>query len=350
LFYSSQFSRDDQRVMTPWKQDNASGIWRVPTITGTNEDILLLADLAEATCGSALQTSGQTEILNPLSGDKINATRRTISDRFSTSSKSLTLLQRFLKWAVSDPRTRTISPFSELTVPEWVVTMIKEGTVDSLRAAMHVDPSNARLVANYARRLADYAMAEGTDPDEGGRARVKADFQTRRAFKLAPENDEVKKLRAEVAELLQLPLDPSGGTERVLPDPVPRAPGPKPPHEVAVKRKAIASAWLLVLTFGLVAFVGIGYLVFWSQQWSQQSNEIARLSVQTEPPGASIFLDGKPPQTPPNTFTHVPFGTYQLTATLEDFEPIKQAIQVRRGMTLQIRLQLKPSHGPAPSP
>ncbi len=72
------------------------------------------------------------------------------------------------------------------------------------------------------------------------------------------------------------------------------------------------------------------------------TQEIAALSVQSEPAGASILLDGKPPQAPPNTFTHVPFGTHQLTATLDDYEPIKQDIQVRRGMTPQIRLQLKP--------
>jgi TPR repeat protein len=67
--------------------------------------------------------------------------------------------------------------------------------------------------------------------------------------------------------------------------------------------------------------------------------------VQSEPPGAAILLDGKPPQTqtPPNTFTHVPFGTHQLSATLDDYEPIKQDIQVRRGMTPEIRFQLKPT-------
>src|SRR5271157_374984 len=77
----------------------------------------------------------------------------------------------------------------------------------------------------------------------------------------------------------------------------------------------------------------------------QQSppQEIVALSVQTEPAGASILLDGKPPQAPSNTFTHVPFGTHQLSATLDDYEPIKQDIEVRRGMTPQIRLQLKPT-------
>src|SRR5438552_14062698 len=70
---------------------------------------------------------------------------------------------------------------------------------------------------------------------------------------------------------------------------------------------------------------------------------IAALSVVTEPAGASILLDGEPPQAPPNTFTRVPFGSHQITATLEDFEPIKQEIQVRKGMAPQIRLQLKPA-------
>src|SRR4029077_18159843 len=70
--------------------------------------------------------------------------------------------------------------------------------------------------------------------------------------------------------------------------------------------------------------------------------ELAALSVTTDPAGASILLDGKPPQVPPNTFTDVPFGSHQITATLEDYEPIKQDIQVRKGMAPQVRLQLKP--------
>src|SRR5262249_18138424 len=70
--------------------------------------------------------------------------------------------------------------------------------------------------------------------------------------------------------------------------------------------------------------------------------ELVTLWVATEPAGASILLDGKPPQSPPNTFTHVPFGTHQVTATLEDYEPLKETIEVRRGMTPQMHLQLKP--------
>jgi hypothetical protein len=52
--------------------------------------------------------------------------------------------------------------------------------------------------------LADYALEQGTDPDEARRARGEADFLTSRAQKLAPDNEEVKKFRDEVVELLSL--------------------------------------------------------------------------------------------------------------------------------------------------
>jgi hypothetical protein len=113
-----------------------------------------------------------------------------------------TPLQRFMKWYVSERKSRTISPFSELTVDEWVENRIKEATVEGLRAAIQVDPANARLAAHFGRCLADEALKEGTDPDAARRARADADYQTQRALNLAPGSDEVKTLRAEVVNLL----------------------------------------------------------------------------------------------------------------------------------------------------
>src|SRR5262249_49444577 len=68
--------------------------------------------------------------------------------------------------------------------------------------------------------------------------------------------------------------------------------------------------------------------------------EIAALTVQSEPPGAAILLDGKAPEKPPNTFTHVPFGPHQLSAGLKDFERLSQSLEVTRGMSPEIRLKL----------
>ena len=64
--------------------------------------------------------------------------------------------------------------------------------------------ANARVTAHLGRRLADLALEQGIDPDEARRARGEADFLTSRALKLAPDNDEVKKLRDEVVKLLKL--------------------------------------------------------------------------------------------------------------------------------------------------
>ena len=170
----------------------------------TGEDILLLAELAEATGGVSLETVGQAENFKLLAPEQIIASREKIAAKFLGLTSKLTPLQRFLKWSVSGRGTRTISPFSQITVSEWLENRIEEGTVEGLQAAMKLDPANARVTAHLGRRLADWALKRGSDPDEARRARGEADFLTSRALKLAPDNDEVKKLRDEVIKLLEL--------------------------------------------------------------------------------------------------------------------------------------------------
>ena len=60
---SAQFSADGQRVLTA-SADGTARLWDVPTISRENtaEALLLFADLAEASGGVALQTSGQVSI------------------------------------------------------------------------------------------------------------------------------------------------------------------------------------------------------------------------------------------------------------------------------------------------
>jgi hypothetical protein len=205
---SAQFSVDSQRVVTA-SADNTARVWDVPAIRNqdTPDDALLLADLAESACGSVLQASGQSGILILLHPDQVKATREKIAAKFERQSSELTPVERLLKWSVSDPRRRTISPFAKLTVPEWIENRIKEGTVESLRAAIQMDPANARLIAHFGFALANLAVAKGTDPDDARRERAEADYQTLRAVKLAPDSDEVRKLRTDVVMLLQLTSD-----------------------------------------------------------------------------------------------------------------------------------------------
>ena len=132
---------------------------------------------------------------------------------------------------------------------------------------------------------------------------------------------------------------PSEPKERGAPEPLRRTPPPMPPPGGSLKGRFRIPPWLWALALGLMALLGIGVYLINS---SRKVQEIAALSVRTEPPGASFLLDGKPPQVPPGTFTHVPFGSHQLSATLDNYQPVKRDIQVSGGMSPEIRLQLKP--------
>ena len=202
--YSARFSPNGQQILTA-SEGNTARLWDVPPTSSpeNSRDLLLLADLAEATGDVAVQISGQTEILNVLTPGQIRARREFLAAKFAGPSSALTPLEQLLKWSASEPTLRNLSPFSKRTVANWVLQRIEDGSPDGLRAAILVYPADARLAAYFGRALAAFALEKGIDPDEARRARAEADFQTRRALKLANQNDEINKLCAEVARLLQ---------------------------------------------------------------------------------------------------------------------------------------------------
>jgi serine/threonine protein kinase/TPR repeat protein len=119
----------------------------------------------------------------------------------------------------------------------------------------------------------------------------------------------------------------------VTPSVITTAPRPKKALRLGGRRLGLILGLIVILAIG-------GYLIYWQLSPGRQAQELAALSVQTDPVGASILLDGKPPQKPPNTFTHVPFGAHRLTATLDNFQPAQQDIQVRQDTAPAIHLKL----------
>jgi hypothetical protein len=116
--------------------------------------------------GVTLESAGRAETFTALTSESIDTIQEKIAARLTRVSSELSPLQRFMKWSVSDRRSRTISPFSRVTVSEWLENRIKEGTIEGLRAAMQVDPANARVAVHLGRRLADYALKHKQEPAE----------------------------------------------------------------------------------------------------------------------------------------------------------------------------------------
>jgi hypothetical protein len=81
-----------------------------------------------------------------------------------------------------------------MTVPEYVQRRIRDNTLESLREVMHLSPTNALALA----RLAKLTLAQ--DADANPRRLGEADFFSRRAVELAPNNGEVQRIRTEIIE------------------------------------------------------------------------------------------------------------------------------------------------------
>jgi dipeptidyl aminopeptidase/acylaminoacyl peptidase len=181
----AHFSPDGQRVLTA-SRDKTARLWDVPTVSSkdTAESVQLLAELAEANGDAALETVGQAEILNTLTSDQVKEKRAKILATLGRSSSLLTPLEQFLKWSVSDRRSRTVSPFSNLTVPEWIKNRVKEGTLEGLRWAIQLEPADGQIATTFGKILADQAPKAGADSDEARRFRAQANFQAYRASQL----------------------------------------------------------------------------------------------------------------------------------------------------------------------
>jgi len=115
---SAQFSPDGQRVVTA--SHKTARLWDAVIVTDkdTREDILLFAELAEASGGATLETVVQAENLKLLAPEQVRASREKIAAKFLEPFSKLTSLQRFMKWSVADRGSRTISSFSQVTVSE----------------------------------------------------------------------------------------------------------------------------------------------------------------------------------------------------------------------------------------
>jgi tetratricopeptide (TPR) repeat protein len=119
---SAQFSPDGKRVVTA-SGDNTARVWDVAPPSASYPAWLL--DLATAVCGEVLSPRGVLEYTNQV--QVIDRLRQTLSQQ--TGGDGWLILGR---WLLADRSGRTISPFSRITVPEWIERRFKENMTNSL--------------------------------------------------------------------------------------------------------------------------------------------------------------------------------------------------------------------------
>lgn len=183
--YSARFSPDGHRVVTA-SEDRTARIWEIPTGAAPVPD--WLPKLTEAIAGKRFNDQGVSVT--------VPATELLALKRQLAESSVATVWTRWAQWFFADSATRTISPFSEVTVPDYVQNRIRENTLESLQEAVRLAPENGLAPARLARRVLEQP------PNDNPRRVSEADFFSRRALELAPNDPEVLQIRSEIEKQL----------------------------------------------------------------------------------------------------------------------------------------------------
>jgi WD40 repeat protein len=121
---SVQFSPDGKRIAVVEYGDTAQ-VWDVAPPSTVYPDWLL--SLATAVCGEVLTPGGVVEYTNQVQA--LNQFRQTLSQK--SGGDDWLVLGR---WLLADPSARILSPFSSITLAEWIERRFNDGTLNSLGA------------------------------------------------------------------------------------------------------------------------------------------------------------------------------------------------------------------------
>jgi WD40 repeat protein len=203
---SAQFSPDGRRVVTITqstvtiprtvsgttirlnRSERTARVWDVPRAPLPTPRWLL--ELAEAVGGKRVDQPNVSQFDRDATLIRV---KREVAEGPATD-----YYVRWAQWFFADRATRTLSPNSSITMAEYVRRRIRrENTVESLREALTLSPTNGLAFARLAKHV--LAPENETNPRRLG----EAEFLSRRAVELAPNDPEAQRVRAESLQLNQ---------------------------------------------------------------------------------------------------------------------------------------------------
>jgi eukaryotic-like serine/threonine-protein kinase len=162
--YSAQFSPDGKRVVTA-SEDNTAQVWDVAPSSAGYPGWLL--QLATAACNEVLNAQGVLEYTNQF--EAIDQLRQTLSQQ--TGGDDWLVLGR---WLLAGASARTISPFSKITLAEWIERRLKEATMETMAALeqLAILTGDAELLERVSQARPAVERAEAALASAQGTARL----------------------------------------------------------------------------------------------------------------------------------------------------------------------------------
>jgi len=139
---SAQFSPDGKRIVTG--SSDGAQVWDLAPSSENHP--AWLTQLAEAISGQTLNKQGLLEPTQLKRGVVLDQLQHKLNQEPDDDE-----WVHWGRWFLADPATRTISPFSKMTVPEYIEDRIKENTAESLDEAEQLASGNADLLKRIAQ-------------------------------------------------------------------------------------------------------------------------------------------------------------------------------------------------------
>jgi WD40 repeat protein len=136
---SASFSPDGQRVVTA-SADHTARLWDALIVPGAESD--LLAELAEVVGGHTVTELGNLQPIPPMKWQARFARLRALGEQAPDNQPTVA---SFIRWYLSHPFARTISPLSRMTVDEYVRQMLALAADEARQEAESTYPGHPLL-------------------------------------------------------------------------------------------------------------------------------------------------------------------------------------------------------------